>query len=76
VERIQAYSNCAITSRGEYVQPGRSVNAGQRKLHLLIEGESEFDVRKCANEINRVLEEATREVVSDKGRPQGKYKVL
>ena len=34
----------AIISRGNFIAPGKKLEPGERKLHLLIEGSSEMQV--------------------------------
>ncbi len=49
-------------SRGVYVQPGRPVPPGERKLFLLVQGATEAIVRKAKTEARRILEEETLRV--------------
>ena len=51
-------TDCAVTTKGGYIPPGRNAQIGERKLHLLVEGNSEIEVQRCKTEIIRMLEEA------------------
>jgi ATP-dependent RNA helicase DDX46/PRP5 len=37
LEEVQERTDCAITNKGMYIQPGKTVPPGERKLYLLIE---------------------------------------
>ena len=54
---IQEWTKVAITTKGAYYPPGRNPPAGERKLYLLIEGESEAAVKMARKEMRRILEE-------------------
>merc|ERR1719247_4042675 len=52
---IQEWTKVAITTKGAYYPPGRNPPAGERKLYLLIEGESEAAVKMARKEMRRIL---------------------
>jgi len=54
---IQEWTKVAITTKGAYYPPGRNPPAGERKLFLLIEGETEAAVKTARKEMRRILEE-------------------
>lgn len=54
---IQEWTKVAITTKGAYYPPGRNPPAGERKLYLLIEGETEAAVKTARKEMRRILEE-------------------
>jgi ATP-dependent RNA helicase DDX46/PRP5 len=58
LDAIIDLTECAVTTKGGFIQPGRNPAPGERKLHLLIEGNTDMDVQRCRTEIMRMLEEA------------------
>ena len=54
---IQEWTKVAITTKGAYYPPGRNPPAGERKLFLLVEGETEAAVKTARKEMRRILEE-------------------
>lgn len=48
-----------VISRGAYMEPGKPLKLGERKLYLLLEGTSEMQVKQAKLEILRVLDEET-----------------
>ena len=58
LQAIQEWTKVAITTKGAYFPPGRNPPAGERKLFLLIEGETEQAVKTARKEMRRILEEA------------------
>lgn len=61
LDQIIEETECAVTTKGGFFQQGRNPPAGERKLHLLIEGAAEMSVARCKAEIMRMLEEAALE---------------
>ena len=59
LDTIMEYTNCAVTSRGVFVAPGKNPPTGERKLHFVIEGPNQRSVDICAREIKKILEEVT-----------------
>jgi len=72
---ITEWTGAAITTRGSYVQPGRNVPPGERKLYLFIEGPDVGCVRNAKQEIRRILDEALITAIPDKP-VFGKYTVV
>ena len=75
INSTQDFTQTAIINKGVYVQPGRKPTAGQRKLYLLIQGQTAINVKRAKAELLRVLEEVTMEVGFDKSMIAGKYSV-
>lgn len=65
----------AVVSRGNYVPPEKKLQPGDRRLHLLIEGDSELGVQKVKMEIVRLLDEETLRVSSSMAVP-GRYSMM
>ncbi|KAJ3692568.1 hypothetical protein LUZ60_011663 [Juncus effusus] len=66
------WTGAAITTRGQFVPPGRVCGPGERKLYLFIEGKSENSVKKAKAELKKVLEQ-----IEVSGSAQtGKYSVI
>ncbi|KAK9056131.1 hypothetical protein SSX86_027220 [Deinandra increscens subsp. villosa] len=61
---IAEWTGAAITTRGQYVQPGRIPAPGERKLYLFIEGATEQSVKRAKAELKRVLEDITTQALS------------
>ncbi len=58
MNQIAEISHASVTTRGTYYPPGKAPKTGDRKLYLVIEGESQLSVDKAMLEIRRVLKEA------------------
>ncbi|KAJ1674472.1 pre-mRNA processing RNA-helicase [Spiromyces aspiralis] len=71
LSQLTENTGVAITTRGIYVVPGKPVPDGERKLHLLIEGESERAVDQAKQEIRRLLAEATMQQMERESRQGG-----
>jgi ATP-dependent RNA helicase DDX46/PRP5 len=61
ISSIIEYSETLVIVRGHYFPQGKQPQAGERRLHLRIEGTAEFSVERARSEIQRVLVEATVE---------------
>ncbi|KAI9341388.1 P-loop containing nucleoside triphosphate hydrolase protein [Obelidium mucronatum] len=59
INQITDISGAAITTRGLFFDKGKPVPAGQRKLYLFIEADSQFQIDRAKKEIKRILKEAT-----------------
>jgi len=62
IDDLTERTGVAIISRGAYVPPGKKMEPGERKLHLLIEGSSEMSVRQAKLELQRALDEETMKI--------------
>ena len=51
-------ANCGMSSRGEFIEPGRKLRPGQEYLYLHISGQNKQDVMAAVKEVKKVLEEA------------------
>ncbi|KAJ1913381.1 pre-mRNA processing RNA-helicase [Mycoemilia scoparia] len=71
LSQITENTGAAITTRGIYVVKGKPVPDGERKLHLLIEGESQRCVDNASTEIKRLLTEATIQQMEKDSRLRG-----
>jgi ATP-dependent RNA helicase DDX46/PRP5 len=69
-------TDCAVTTKGGYIPPGRNAMPGERKLHLLVEGNSEVDVQRCKAEIIRMLEEAAADSRPEQTVKYAKYSIV
>ncbi len=77
MDEIYDRTGVAVISRGTYIAPNAKLQPGERRLHLVIEGESEMSVRQAKLEITQVLEEETRKVsASSMMMGSGRYSVL
>ncbi|KAI8618570.1 P-loop containing nucleoside triphosphate hydrolase protein [Chytriomyces sp. MP71] len=59
INQITEISGAAITTRGEFFDKGKPVPAGQRKLYLFIEADTQLQIDRAKKEIRRILKEAT-----------------
>jgi len=71
---ITEFTQCAVTTRGTFILPGKTPGVGERKLYLYIEGPTAEAVKSAKAEIKRVLEEAA--VMANPEKPTGRYTVL
>jgi ATP-dependent RNA helicase DDX46/PRP5 len=80
LDDITELTGVAIISRGSYVPPGKKLELGERRLHLLIEGPTEMQVKQARLEIQRLLDEETIRLNSAPGGGSlstfGRYSVL
>lgn len=53
---IQNQTNCSISLRGVFVEPGKKAQVGCRKLYLHIQGENKYYVTEAYKQIKQVLE--------------------
>lgn len=76
--RLQDEFRTAVTLKGSYFAPGRSVGVGERRLYLHLEAASEVALKKCVLEIQRLLNEETLRVGAKNSVGSGshKYNVL
>jgi ATP-dependent RNA helicase DDX46/PRP5 len=78
---IALHESCraAVTVRGTFI-PRPTTNYGEKKLHLYIETDSEYDLERAKNEIKRMITEALVEAaargVDVKPVGSGKYSVV
>jgi hypothetical protein len=74
---ISVQTGVAIKSRGAHIPAGKKLEVGQRRLHLLIEGSTELQVRQAKQEILRMLDEETLRLgASGNASSFGRYAVL
>lgn len=76
LDDVTENTSCVATTRGNFYPVGRNPPAGERKLHLLIEGPDERAVKAAYKEIKRKLEEAAAARPDDRGVSYSKYSVL
>ena len=69
---IQNQTNCSISLRGVFVELGKKVPIGCRKLYLHIQGENKYYVTEAYKQIKQVLEESAYESMH-MGMAPGKY---
>ncbi|KAM0015945.1 putative RNA helicase [Helianthus debilis subsp. tardiflorus] len=69
---VVEWSGASVTTRGRYIQPGRIVGSGEKKLHLFIEGANEQSVKRSKAELKRVLEGITSQASLSNSKP-GRY---
>lgn len=66
IQNIAEWFGCGVINTGIYVPLGRKPPAGERPLTLVIEGESEINVRRARAELRRLLDEATEAVDAER----------
>jgi ATP-dependent RNA helicase DDX46/PRP5 len=80
INQISDISKAAITTRGTYFPPGKQPKPSERKLYLVVEGESQLIVDHAKSEIKRILMEATIAAAESESRSAGgtigRYSVL
>jgi ATP-dependent RNA helicase DDX46/PRP5 len=74
LKEVQHQTNCSVSLRGVYVEPGKKVPIGCRKLYLHIQGENKYYVTTAYKEIKGVLEENAYESLHS-GMAPGKYSI-
>jgi len=73
IARVTERTGAAVVVKGQYVAPG--TQSDDQPLFLLIEGSSEFEVSQGVAEVNRLLEEFTKTLIS-RATSSSRYKVL
>lgn len=58
LESMGEMTQCTITIRGTFVETGKKVPLGQKKLHLYIQGNTKTEVAHAYREIKKVLDES------------------
>ena len=58
LREIQEFTGAVITTKGQFVPPGKPLAPGDRKLYLLVEGHAERSVREAKVKIRELLEAA------------------
>jgi len=79
--RLQFEFQTAVTLKGSFFGPGRTVGDGERKLYLHLEAKTEQILKNCVLEIRRLLNEETlrvsaRQAGGGVGVSSHKYSVL
>merc|ERR1712216_999202 len=74
--QISEFTGAIITTRGQYIPPGKQLPIGERKLHLLIEGPTERSVKDAKGKIKEITEQAVaKEALPSGFGSLGKYKI-
>lgn len=77
MEDICERTGVAVISRGAYIPPGKKLEPGERRLHLIIEGSNEMSVKQARLEIVKVLEDETIRIsAAGTLSTSGRYSVL
>jgi ATP-dependent RNA helicase DDX46/PRP5 len=78
ISRLTEQTGVAITTRGSYCEPGKTLPPGERKLHLLVEADTEMALELAKHEIKRMLLDATVVSMETEARagPTGRYSVV
>lgn len=77
LDDISERTGVAIISRGAYIPPGKKLEVGDRRLYLLLEGNTDLQVRQAKLEILRLLDEETLRLgASGSASSFGRYAVL
>lgn len=56
--QISEFTGAVITTRGQYLPPGKPLPVGERKLYLLIEGPTQRSVSGAKQKIKQIIEDA------------------
>ena len=57
-----------VNVRGVFVEPGKKIPPGQKKLHLYIQGSTKSDVLRCYKEIKQLLDDTALTYYTTNGR--------
>ena len=75
MDDITERAGVTVISRGTYVAPGKKLEPGERKLHLVIEGTSEMSIKFAKMEILKALEDETLKLGASSTTQFGRYSV-
>ncbi|KAF1744419.1 hypothetical protein MXB_1716 [Myxobolus squamalis] len=75
LDAISEMADCSLTIKGTYCPSGKPIDFTDRRLHLMIEGNTEFKVQIAKAEVKRVIKEES--VKSDYAfiQPSSRYKI-
>lgn len=78
ISSIIEQTGVAITNRGSYYPPGKAVDPGDRKLYLVIEGETAQAVEAARKLVKEVLISATAASIEEIERKggSGRYAIV
>ncbi|KAJ1438172.1 P-loop containing nucleoside triphosphate hydrolase protein [Ochromonadaceae sp. CCMP2298] len=65
IDDVIERTGVAIIARGSYIPPGKKLEAGERRLHLLIEGTSAMSVKQARLEIVKVKNTFITQIYTD-----------
>lgn len=67
----------SLTTRGNFIPAGKTPAPGEKRLFLLVEGESELAVKQAKQELMSLIVESTTEVFSRVNSAEpGRYSVV
>ena len=75
LDGIQELTGVVIICRGSYYPPGRNPPAGERKLYLLIESDSDVAVAEAQKELKRALQDVAATAAPALDGKYGKYRL-
>jgi len=64
-------TGCNVCVRGVYVESGKKIPVGQKKLHLYIQGNTKIEVSSAYKEIKRILDENALQYYTSGGNTNG-----
>ncbi len=76
IGQLNELTGAAVTTKGLYQPPGKTLPEGERRLYLLIEGPTETSVKRAKAEIKRILEETTERALRRDAPATGRYNVM
>ena len=74
---IQEACYCSMVVRGAHIPQNKLNSSGERRLHIVIEGDNELSVLKARKDLLEIIIEATSEaLLKGAGSEPGKYSIL
>ena len=67
LDMVANLTQCKLTVRGVFIEPGRKAMIGQKKIHVHIESEEKFNLHSAAEEIRKFCEENAMSSLSSAG---------
>lgn len=64
-DHIMELTGCSIVCKGSYIPPNRRTKIGEKKLYLLITGDSKYACSRARTEMKRILDDATMDIGYD-----------
>ncbi len=58
LESMAEMTQCCVTIRGTFVEPGKKPPIGQKRLHLYLQGNTKTEVAHAYREIKKILDES------------------
>jgi ATP-dependent RNA helicase DDX46/PRP5 len=67
LDMVANLTQCTITVRGSFIEPGRKALIGQKKLHIRVESDDKFNLHSAIDEIKKYCEDTAMTSLTSMG---------